>query len=555
MLSQEEKANAELARNRAEEKRKAELAIKKVAEARLKREAAERARKEALDAKAQELARLDAERARLAAEPTFNLATVPINKLRPFFFFADGHQSIKHFMAKEEKIDLYLCAHGRRLSTAHVPLSYFFASLQERKEFIVHFHTEGLSDTYVKMALGLSKVENITTDVRSHHSVDHMNTGIWLSRNVDFSPCQPLPHGWVAQLNDDTNKRGRIPADERALTHQIAKEELITKQNAEIALHGLEVEKQAQQDEESQLLLEDGGGSTASPANAKSGSSGAGAPVSIMEQYGGNNHAVHAEHAFQKRQQFTHISKDFGSAAAHAEKEAEAAYARMQKQDHAADQPAYWVSTPRIPHHTMILADVSDGHFACVLQRCVVEMLHIAGLGPRKRGSMYAASGAQVAVEFRLFGQTLRTGFVPSSPPITLMDSHHQMHLRARQSALRRYFFASPRIFVAIMYSHEEAVELSRVAMRRRSRALKYGEDEDDLSSTNSEEDEEDEEDEHLPPGGENGASAAACCISFASSLCDYVALADVLCCLCRVQAGSSRRSRLARVCLTYRSC
>ena len=27
----------------------------------------------------------------------------------------------------------------------------------------------------------------------------------------------------------------------------------------------------------------------------------------------------------------------------------------------------------------------------------------------------------------------------------------HQMYVRARQSALRRYFFASPRIFVAIM--------------------------------------------------------------------------------------------------------
>jgi len=209
----------------------------------------------------------------------------------------------------------------------------------------------------------------------------------------------------------------------------------------------------------------------------------------------------------------------------------EQAYARMQKQDHAADQPAYW--------------------------RCVVEMLHIAGLGPRKRGSMYAANGAQVAVEFRLFGQTLRTGFVPSSPPITLMDSHHQMHVRARQSALRRYFFASPRIFVAIMYSHEEAVEQSRAALRRKSRALKYDEDENDLSSTDSEDAEEEEEEEAAAPGGENGALDCCCCIYVCLSMCACVALAEA-CAVSLVivlQVGSFRRSRSARACLIYRSC
>jgi hypothetical protein len=86
---------------------------------------------------------------------------------------------------------------------------------------------------------------------------------------------------------------------------------------------------------------------------------------------------------------------------------------------------------------------------------------------------MYAASGAQVAIEFRLFGQTLRTGFVPASPPITLMDSHHQMHIRARQSALRRYFFASPRIFVAIMYSHADAIDQQRDSISRRAAMIR----------------------------------------------------------------------------------
>lgn len=84
-------------------------------QARLKREAEERERQALLDAKAAEQARLDAERARLAAEPTFTIASVPVNKLRPFYFFAAGYQPIKRFLAKEEKIDLHLMSHGRRL--------------------------------------------------------------------------------------------------------------------------------------------------------------------------------------------------------------------------------------------------------------------------------------------------------------------------------------------------------------------------------------------------------------------------------------------------------
>ena len=41
------------------------------------------------DAEEQERRRIQAERDRLAAEPTFNMATVPVNKLRPFYFFAE----------------------------------------------------------------------------------------------------------------------------------------------------------------------------------------------------------------------------------------------------------------------------------------------------------------------------------------------------------------------------------------------------------------------------------------------------------------------------------
>jgi hypothetical protein len=43
-------------------------------------------------------------------------------------------------------------------------------------------------------------------------------------------------------------------------------------------------------------------------------------------------------------------------------------------------------------------------------RRVVVEVLHIAGLGQPRRGALYAESGAQVSVELRLFGQTIRTG-------------------------------------------------------------------------------------------------------------------------------------------------
>jgi hypothetical protein len=514
----EAKQSAELAARRAEEKRKAEEAIRKAEEARLKREAEEAARKAALDSLAREQARLDAERARLAAEPTFNQASVPVNKLRPFYFFvaAPGHQVIKSFFMLEEKIELHLCSHGRRLSTAHIPLSHFYASLHERKEFIVHFHTEGLSDTFIKMALGLTRVDNMTKEVSKHfplgheRSVEHMKHGVWLPKELDFSPCQPLPHAWIAQLNDARQTRGRVPAEERRLTHQIAKEELITKQNAEIALYDLLGSQQQEQKEEEQLLLEDGNASgTAADAAAvaKAGPEppppGAGErerPRSIMEQYAGAGAGREREpHSFQTRSQFTHISDSNQSLAAMAEKDAEAAYRKMQKADRQADQPAYW--------------------------RCVVEMLHIAGLGPRKRGSMYAANGAQVAIEFRLFGQTLRTGFVGASPPITLMDSHHQMHIRARQSALRRYFFASPRIFVAVMYSHADAVDRSRAAISRRAAEMAGrggggggGGGESSSSSDESSGDEGGGSEGGGAPAGEDGERASALLCSAAQA-------------------------------------
>lgn len=456
----EEKHAEELAAARAEEKRKAEEAIKKAEEARLKREAEEAARKAALDAKAQEQARLDAERARLAAEPTFNIASVPVNKLRPYYFFAaaPGHQTIKKFLVVEERIELHLCAHGRRISTAHIPLSHFYSSLHERKEFIVHFHTEGLSDTYVKMALGLTRVDHMTKEVSKHfpaghkQSVWHLGRGIWMPKELDFCPCQPLPHGWIAQLNDAQRIRGKVPEEERMLTHQIAKEELITKQNAEMALFGLDTKQHEEGDPEEQLLLEDGGINTdrRTIPTSQDQQQQHRQPQSILDHYttGRTGSSDSLLMKLQKQAQFSHVSDSAGrSSAAMAAKEAEAAYRRMQKADRVADQPAYW--------------------------RCVVEVLHIAGLGPRKRGSMYAANGAQTAVEFRIFGQTLRTGFTPASPPITLMDSHHQMYIRARQSALRRYFFASPRIFVAIMYSHEDAMDQRRQSLSHRAAGIR----------------------------------------------------------------------------------
>jgi hypothetical protein len=428
----------------------------------LKREAEERERQALLDAKAAEQARLDAERARLAAEPTFTIASVPVNKLRPFYFFAAGYQPIKRFLAKEEKIDLHLMSHGRRLSTAQIPLSHFFASMQERRELTVYFHTEGLSDTFVRMTLGLSRIEDVS---HTHFPLQHHNSGIWMCQDIDFSPSEPLPHGWLAGLSDAGQLLGKVSPEERLLTHQIAKEELVSKQNAEIALQGLLLEQQAADESSSDSLLKldappgHGAGQTSSHSPGSS-------PRSIMEQFGGGTKGREKElRDYQKRQQFTHIPKQFGSSKAQLEKKADAAFAKHQKEALETDKPAYW--------------------------RCVIEMLHIAGLGPRKRGSMYAANGAQVAVEFRLFGQTLRTGFVPASPPVTLMDSHHQMYVRARQSALRRYFFASPRIFVAIMYSHEDALTQSRAAISRT--ASEMSEEGDDGEGGEHEEEVEDQ--------------------------------------------------------------
>ena len=36
---------------------------------------------------------------------------------------------------------------------------------------------------------------------------------------------------------------------------------------------------------------------------------------------------------------------------------------------------------------------------------------------------------------------------VLASPPVTLLDSYHKVYFRARESNLRRYFFATPRLF------------------------------------------------------------------------------------------------------------
>ena len=126
----------------------------------------------------------------------------------------------------EEKIELHLCAHGRRLSAAHIPLSHFYSSLHERKEFIVHFHTESLSDTYVKMALGLTRVDHMTKEVSKHFPAGHKQsvrhgTRHLVAKELDFCPCQPLPHAWLAQLNDARQMRGKVPLEERLLTHQM----------------------------------------------------------------------------------------------------------------------------------------------------------------------------------------------------------------------------------------------------------------------------------------------------------------------------------------------
>jgi len=294
-----------------------------------------------------------------------------------------------------------------RRSTAQIPLSHFFASMQERRELTVYFHTEGLSDTFVRMTLGLSRIEDVS---HTHFPLQHHNSGIWMCQDIDFSPSEPLPHGWLAGLSDAGQLLGKVSPEERLLTHQIAKEELVSKQNAEIALQGLLLEQQAADESSSDSLLKldappgHGAGQTSSHSPGSS-------PRSIMEQFGGGTKGREKElRDYQKRQQFTHIPKQFGSSKAQLEKKADAAFAKHQKEALETDKPAYW--------------------------RCVIEMLHIAGLGPRKRGSMYAANGAQVAVEFRLFGQTVRHCLQRS---VNSFSCHVHVHSCVRGSYRHRH--------------------------------------------------------------------------------------------------------------------
>ena len=69
------------------------------------------------------LPRLQEEQDRIASEPTFSIATVPVNKLRPFYMFAQNqYRTLKTFLATMEKINISLCQGSNVLSTSTIPL-------------------------------------------------------------------------------------------------------------------------------------------------------------------------------------------------------------------------------------------------------------------------------------------------------------------------------------------------------------------------------------------------------------------------------------------------
>jgi hypothetical protein len=230
-----------------QERRLAQEAIKKAEEARLRREAEAQRLKELQDRELQERRRIEAEQARLAAEPTFNVATVPVNKLRPFFFFSTSHQSgVKPFMVQQDTFDIHLCARAgtegkgklQRLSSASVSLAPFIANLERRKEFIAHFRSEGLSDTFIRVTLGLEQVKEVVSP--GQLPLELMAQTVWVSRDVDWCPCEPLPHGWMASCLSAARRTALALDDEdRALKHDIAKEELQTKEAAALELSRL----------------------------------------------------------------------------------------------------------------------------------------------------------------------------------------------------------------------------------------------------------------------------------------------------------------------------
>jgi hypothetical protein len=118
---------------------------------------------------------------RLANEPSYTIATVPIGKLRPFYLFCESqYQVLKPFFTKQEKINLCLCAAGGKvLSTAQIPLIQL-SQMADRKEFLVHFHSEGLRDTFVKMSMGVTKLDSAVSP--QHLPLQPFQNGIFLCK-------------------------------------------------------------------------------------------------------------------------------------------------------------------------------------------------------------------------------------------------------------------------------------------------------------------------------------------------------------------------------------
>ena len=99
-----------------------------------------------------------------------------------------------------------------------------------------------------------------------------------------------------------------------------------------------------------------------------------------------------------------------------------------------------------------------------VFWRCVVELLHVTNLGSRAEMRRPGGTNPPVAVELRLFSQTITTSTVLPSPPITLLDFNHTIFIKARQSNLRRYFFTSPKAHISLLQDTGAVAEPGELA-------------------------------------------------------------------------------------------
>eukprot|EP01052_Picozoa_sp_SAG31_P004111 SAG31_NODE_167_length_21485_cov_31.094922_9_plen_757_part_00 len=409
MAGAEERRRAEKAAKRAEERRKAEEAIARTEAAKKEREEALAAEAERKRQEEEEMRRLKEEQERIANEPTFSIATVPINKLRPFYLFAaNSHRVLKPFFNKLEVVNVTLCGgrdSGKKvLAETTIPLVH----LVERKEFMVHFHADGLGDTFVRVTMGLSRIDGVAPQHLPLKLFSKgIHGGVYTCTDLGFSPSCPLPHGWLSSLHNKLASETEEEAAARASAHDIARHELGLEKEARRQLEDMQRAAAQASATEMQLLKE---------------------AESFAENPSGS--AVSSPSTGAHFTKVSTLSKKLYKDAMEMEE-----MAKMAAASDEANKPCFW--------------------------RAVVELLHVAGFGVNGRQKFGGDLPAPIAVEVRLFGETIMTSLTLPSPPITLLDHTHTIYIKARKSNLRRYFFASPRAHIKLLQEESESDDTS----------------------------------------------------------------------------------------------